>query len=73
MTTVPESSEETVTLSDINHIHTHTAGEWVCVRSLSARSQQIFAFEGRDSDEEFACRECADQIIAWFGHPMLIH
>jgi hypothetical protein len=73
MATVPGSEEEALALSDINHIHTHAGDEWVCVRSLSAKNQQIFAFEGRDSDEELACHECAEQIIAWFGSPMLIH
>ena len=58
---------------DFNHIHTRDNDDWVCVRSIANQSEQLLKCEGRDQEEDEACRLCAERIIGYFGHAMLIH
>jgi hypothetical protein len=60
-------------LTDFNHIHSRDGDDWVCGRSMAVHDQQVLLSEGRDPDEEEACRLCAERIIARFGEPMHVH
>jgi hypothetical protein len=37
---------------------------------MAVHSDQMLQCEGRDPDEEEACRLCAERIIGYFGEPM---
>jgi hypothetical protein len=60
-------------LTDFNHIHSRDGDDWVCGRSMALQDDQILQCEGRDPDEEEACRLCAERIIGFFGDPMHVH
>jgi hypothetical protein len=60
-------------LTDFNHIHSRDGEDWVCGRSMAVREEQLLHVEGRDPDEEEACRLCAERIIGYFGDPMHVH
>jgi hypothetical protein len=60
-------------LTDFNHIHSRDGDDWVCGRSMAVHDEQVLLSEGRDPDEEEACRLCAERIIARFGDPMHVH
>ena len=60
-------------LTDFNHIHSRDGGDWVCGRSMALQNDQVLQSEGRDPDEEEACRMCAERIIGYFGEPMHVH
>jgi hypothetical protein len=63
----------TFALTDYNHIHSRDGEDWVCGRSMAIKDDQVLVSEGRDPDEEEACRMCAERIIARFGEPMHVH
>ena len=60
-------------MTDFNHIHLREGEEWVCGRSLAVESNPLLQCEGRDPDEQEACRMCAERIISYFGEPMHVH
>jgi hypothetical protein len=60
-------------LTDFNHIHSRDGDDWVCGRSMAVRDEQVLLSEGRDPDEDEACRLCAERIIGRFGDPMHVH
>ena len=60
-------------LTDYNHIHSRDGDDWVCGRSMAVHGEQLLLCEGRDPDEEEACRLCADRIVGYFGDPMHVH
>jgi hypothetical protein len=66
-------SSEDSALTDFNHIHSRDGEDWICGRSMAVRDQQLLHSEGRDPDEEEACRLCAERIIDHFGDPMHVH
>ncbi len=60
-------------MTDFNHIHSRDGEDWVCGRSMAVRDEQLLHVEGRDPDEEEACRLCAERIMGYFGDPMHVH
>lgn len=66
-------TRRTSALTDFNHIHSRDGDDWVCGRSMAVHDEQVLLSEGRDPDEEEACRQCAERIIARFGDPMHVH
>jgi hypothetical protein len=40
---------------------------------MAVRDEQLLHCEGRDPDEQEACRLCAERIIGYFGDPMHVH
>ena len=60
-------------MTDFNHIHSRDGDDWVCGRSMAVLDDQILQCEGRDQDEQEACRMCAERIIGYFGEPMHVH
>lgn len=60
-------------MTDFNHIHTKDSDDWICVRSVAIENEQLLQCEGRDPEEDEACRLCAERIVGYFGAPMLIH
>ena len=60
-------------MTDFNHIHSRDGEDWVCGRSMAVRDEQLLHCEGRDSDEEEACRLCAERSSGYFGDPMHVH
>ena len=60
-------------MTDFNHIHIKDGEDWVCGRSIAIQNEELLRCEGRDPDEEEACRLCAERIVAYFGEAMLIH
>ena len=67
------SREGPQSLIDLNHIHIRDGDDWICGRSIALHNEQLLRCEGRDPDEEEACRQCAERIVAHFGDAMLIH
>ena len=37
---------------------------------MAVQNDQVLQCEGRDPDEDEACRLCAERIIGYFGEPM---
>jgi len=64
---------EALPLTDFNHIHSRDGDDWVCGRSMAVQGDQVLHCEGRDPDEEEACRLCAERIVGYFGEPMHVH
>lgn len=60
-------------LTDFNHIHSRDGEDWICGRSMAVQDEQLLHCEGRDPDEQEACRLCAERIIGYFGDPMHVH
>lgn len=60
-------------LTDFNHIHSRDGEDWICGRSMAVHNEQVLHVEGRDQDEDEACRLCAERIIGHFGDPMHVH
>jgi len=54
-------------VTDFNHIHSREGDDWVCGRSMAVESDQLLQCEGRDPDEQEACRMCAER------EPMHVH
>jgi len=40
---------------------------------MAVHGEQLLLCEGRDPDEEEACRLCAGRIVGYFGDPMHVH
>jgi hypothetical protein len=40
---------------------------------MAVQEDQLLRCEGRDPDEDEACRMCAERIIGFFGEPMHVH
>jgi hypothetical protein len=40
---------------------------------MAVEDEQLLECEGRDADEQEACRMCAERIIGYFGDPMHVH
>jgi len=40
---------------------------------MAVQGEQLLLCEGRDPDEEEACRLCVDRIVGYFGDPMHVH
>jgi hypothetical protein len=40
---------------------------------MAMQQDQLLQCEGRDPDEDEACRMCAERIIGFFGEPMHVH
>ena len=68
-----QANKEGRTVMEFNHIHIHEEGDWVCGRSMAYGNQELLRCEARDSDEQDACRRCAEQMLAYFGEPMHVH
>jgi hypothetical protein len=40
---------------------------------MAVRDDQLLHCEGRDPDEDEACRLCAERIVSYFGEAMHVH
>jgi hypothetical protein len=60
-------------VTDYHHIHFREGEDWICGRSIAIRNEQLLRCEARDPEEDEACRMCAEQLVGYFGDPMLIH
>jgi len=40
---------------------------------MAIQDEQMLHCEGRDADEDEACRLCAERIVGYFGDPMHVH
>jgi hypothetical protein len=54
-------------VTEFNHMHHQEGGEWVCGRAMAFEDQELIHCEARDHDEAEACRNCAEQLLGYFG------
>ena len=57
-------------MTDFNHIHSRDGEDWVCGRSMAVREDQVLQCEGRDPEEEEACRLMRGADYRIFGDAM---
>jgi hypothetical protein len=48
-------------------MHHQEGGEWVCGRAMAFEDRELIHCEARDHDEAEACRNCAEQLLGYFG------